>query len=202
MSGIRDFKFFLVSLPGNDIFHQQAVVTASDGVRIIDLDNEPAVNYLQKVGLVKPGTVDVLYAFPIEVDYHDGMPPRIFAIYDINPDGSINSGGPVPVGCSLSIGSMGSNIVLETAAYLASQIKNGFAGNGGKGNGLLIISCFSRNTVLPDPSAEMRLIQTELRDFGLPYLFLYSGGEYCPRYDEKGETSNRYHQYTIIACLF
>jgi hypothetical protein len=106
-------------------------------------------------------------------------------------------GGPVPVGSALRITSVKSDLVLETASYIANQVKKEQGGNG-----LLIFSCFSRNVVLPDSQEEMRVIETALRDFPLPFLFLYAGGEYCPRYTDSGQTVNRFHQYTIIACLF
>jgi hypothetical protein len=201
INGMGEFKFFQASLPGQTRFHQEAVVTSAEDNRIIDLDNEPAVNYLQKVGLAQGGAMDVLYAFPIEVDFHDQKPPRIFGIYGVNADGSITCGGPIPEGSTLCIGSVGSNLIIESAAYITNQIKAELANDSEK-HGLFISACFSRNIILPDPTEEMMVVQNQLQDFPLPYLFLYAGGEYCPRYTEGKKTVNEFHQYTIIACLF
>jgi sugar (pentulose or hexulose) kinase len=72
-----------------------------DGLNI----ERAAVEYLKKIGLIQgDGSLDVIYAFPIEVNFHDGSPRRIFAIYSINPEGSLTSGGSIPVGSTLYIG--------------------------------------------------------------------------------------------------
>jgi hypothetical protein len=202
ITGIRQFKFFLTALPGQNLLHQQAVVTAVEGNRIIDLDKRPAIEYLQKVGLVQgEGSLDILYAFPMEVNFHDGKPPRMLALYNINSDGSITCGASIPVGSTLYINSIGSNLVLETTSHIISRIKDEWIRHKEYG-GLLIFSCFSRNMALADPSDEMTVVQNQLKDFPLPYLFLYAGGEYCPIYTENGLMSNGFHQYTIVACLF
>jgi hypothetical protein len=202
ITGIRKLKFFLTALPRQSRLHQQAVVTGVEGSRIITLDNGPAVNYLKKIGLVQTEeSFDVMYAFPIEVYFHDGKPHRIFAIYSINPDGSITCGGPIPAGSTLRIGSIGGDLVLETAAYIINQVKAEWEKNR-EYCGLLVSACFSRNIVLSDSAEETALIYNQLKDFPIPYLFLYAGGEYCPTYTESGLTVNGFHQYTIIACLF
>jgi hypothetical protein len=202
ITGVRKLKFFLTALPKQTYLRRSAVVTEMEGNRIIKLDDRPALNYLKKIGLVQgESSFDVMYAFPIEVNFRDGTPPRMLAIYNINPDGSITCGAPIPVGSTLCIGSIGSKLVLETAAYITNQIKSELDKEAGY-CGLLISACFSRNIVLSDPAEEMTVIQNQLKDFPLPYLFLYAGGEYCPTYTETGQTVNGFYQYTIIACLF
>jgi hypothetical protein len=202
ITGVRKFKFFLVALPGQEYLRQQAVVTATEDNRIIDLDKEPALNYLKKIGLIQgDGSSDIMYAFPIEVNFHDGSPPRMFAVYKVNSDGSITCGCSVPVGTTICIGSISGNLVLETASRIINQIKRERDDNK-EYCGLLISACFSRNIVLSDPSDEMTLIQKQLKDFPLPYIFLYVGGEYCPKYAGNGQTVNGFFQYTIAACLF
>jgi hypothetical protein len=202
ISGIREFKFFCVALPGQALLPQQAVITAAEANRIITLNEKPAVDYLRKVGLIQgEGSLDIPYVFPVGVNFCDGQPPRIFVIYSINPDGSITCGGPAPVGSAIYIGSANSDMVLETASHITSLIKDELAKHKEYG-GLLIFSCFSRNMTLADPSDEMAVIQNHLKDIPLPYLFLYAGGEYCPLYTETGLPVNGFHQYTITACLF
>jgi hypothetical protein len=202
ITGIRDFKFFLMTLPRQDVLLQHAVVTEAEDNRIIALDHGPVINYFKKIGMIQEGgLLDIPYAFPLEVDFHDGKPPRTFAIYTTNPDGSISCGGSIPVGSIISLNSIGSKLVLETASRIANQIKDEW-GKSKKYHGLLIIACFSRNVALADPNEEMAAIQSELADFPLPYFFLYAGGEYCPTHTETGQLANGFYQYSIIACLF
>jgi hypothetical protein len=125
----------------------------------------------------------------------------MFAIYTIDPDGSITCGGPIPVGSAISLRSINGSLALKTASRITKQIKDEWA-KSGKYHGLLIIACFSRNIALSDPMEEILIIQNELTDFPLPYLFLYAGGEYCPNPMENKQIVNEFHQYTIIACLF
>jgi hypothetical protein len=51
-------------------------------------------------------------------------------------------------------------------------------------------------------TAEIELIQKELAGFPAPYLFFYSGGEFCPQYTESGGIVNRFYQYALVACQF
>jgi hypothetical protein len=202
ITGIRDPKFFLLALPRQDLLQQQAVVTGVEGNRITALDRGPAINFLKKIGLIQgEGFLDVLYAFPLEVDFHDGKPPRTFTIYAIEPDGSLVCGDLVPIGSTISLRSVGSDLVLETASCIVDKIRDEWAKSKNY-HGLLIFSCFSRNVVLSDPAEEMTSVHERLTDFPLPYLFLYSAGEYCPIHTENGPGVNGFYQYTIIACLF
>jgi hypothetical protein len=66
----------------------------------------------------------------------------------------------------------------------------------------LIFSCISRSVALADPLAEMALVSAQMRDAGMPYVFLYSGGELSPRSDPSGNVQgNRFYQYALIACV-
>jgi hypothetical protein len=201
IGGIKKFKFFQTFLPEQTRFHQKAMVTAAADNRIIELDNEPAVNYLKKLGLAEEDDLNVLYAFPAEINFHNEKPPRMFAVYNTNSDGSITCGIPVPVGATVRIGFLDSKLVLETAVSIVDQIKHELSTNKGY-CGLLIFDCFNRNMALADPLEEMLVVQKQLQDFPLPYLFLYAGGEFCPGYTENGRIVNAFHQYTVIACLF
>jgi hypothetical protein len=48
----------------------------------------------------------------------------------------------------------------------------------------------------------METAREQFSDASLPWLFVYSGGEACPRYEADGETANKFHMYAIIACVF
>jgi hypothetical protein len=197
LSGDLKPKFFTASLPGEQRLNQKALITKSEGNRLITLDNKPAEEYLEKVGLHTKGSSEALYGFPIVVDYPDSKEPRVFTIYKINDDGSLVSETSMPEGGVLSIGNVTSDLVFETAVRITDLIKNE-----ADQNGFLLFSCFSRSVILADSQSEIKLIQKRLGDFSKPYFILYSGGELCPLYGEAGQTMNRFHQYTIIGCTF
>jgi hypothetical protein len=197
ISGDVKPQFFLASLPGDVDFDQKAVITAAEGNRIISLDNIPAADYMEKIGLLKKGNINTLYAFPIVVDYHDGRESHIFTIYKINEDGSLMSDSPKTPGGTLSIGSVTGDLVIESALHITDLIKKET-----DRNGCFIFSCFSRCVTLTDSQAEAKLVQEQLKGVTLPYVFLYSSGEFCPWYDKMKQTVNQFHQYTVIACIF
>ncbi|MDR3200113.1 MAG: FIST C-terminal domain-containing protein [Spirochaetales bacterium] len=189
-------RFLLDFLPGEMIFNQQAVITKAEGNRLISLDNMPAAAFMEKIGLIRKGMIDVLYAFPISVDYHDGLEPRVFTIYNVNDDGSLTSGSSIPPGGTLRIGSVTSDLVMESAVHITELIKKGAAREG-----VLIFSCFSRSLACEDPNAELKLVNKQLESFPAPYIFLYVSGEICPVYTEQKDLINRFHQYTIVVCV-
>jgi hypothetical protein len=51
-----------------------------------------------------------------------------------------------------------------------------------------------------DYAAEMTGITAALKG-KLPYMLGYSGGEICPVYNDKGQPSNRFHNFTFVACM-
>ena len=42
----------------------------------------------------------------------------------------------------------------------------------------------------------------ELIDGKMVYQLCYSGGEICPVYDENGKTTNRFHNFSFVVCIF
>jgi hypothetical protein len=190
-------RFFTYSLPGEVRFNQNVKITRAKGNRVIEIDHKPAVEFMERLGLIKQGVAEVLYAFPIVVDYHDGTEPRVFTISRIDPDGSLVSEQDSPVGGTVNIGTISGDLVIESTTRLIDQIKEIPAQNG-----LLLVSCFSRILTLQDPLEEINVVQRQLRDLAVPFLLFSSGGEVCPLYKSgQDKPINAFHQFTIIACV-
>jgi hypothetical protein len=196
ISGGGPPRFAMDSIRGWKNGSQKAQITAAEGNRIISIDNIPAAAYVERIGLINQGVVNMLYAFPMAVDNHSGGSATICAILSVNPDGSLMCGGAVSAGSTLYISSPNSQEVLKTAAHITGKIKKQ-----GPGGALLMLSCFSRGIALVDLTEEMRLIQRELADFTAPYIFLYSGGEVCPLDARPDRRINRHYNYAIVSCL-
>jgi hypothetical protein len=190
-------RFFSCSLPGEVRFSQTVFITKAKGNRLIEIDNKPAVEFIKRLGLINQGVVEVLYAFPIVVDYHDGTPPRVFTISRIDPDGSLVSEQDIPVGGTVSIGTISGDLVIESTRHFIDQIKDV-----PEENGLILVSCFSRILTLQDPMEEITIVQKHFKDSSMPFLFFSSGGEVCPLYKSgQDKPFNAFHQFTIIACI-
>ena len=189
--------FFAEAFTLGNAVAQDAIITEVDGVRLISINNMPAVQYIQRLGMVSNGRLQGgNMAIPIAVDRGDGTQPRVGTFYDITPDGAIICGEVLPVGASLAIGTVSHEDVLETAETVIDQM---LAQN--EKNLFLLFSCFSRAIVLHHPSAEMDLIQKKLDAAGVPYLFAYSGGEICPLYDRDGNFVNTSHIYSVVGAI-
>jgi hypothetical protein len=191
-------KFFFFPFPEQGMFSQDAVITGAEGNQITDINNMPAISFVKELGLFQESKHSVSIAFPLVVDYHDGTDPQVVVMYSISPEGALICGTHVQVGGTLKIGVINADYVLASARDMIQAVKKT-----GNQAGFLMFSCFLRSVVLRGNSlAEIELFQKEIGGFSSPYLFLYSGGEICPRYMESGETVNRFYQFALIACQF
>ncbi|MDR2304770.1 MAG: FIST C-terminal domain-containing protein [Treponema sp.] len=193
-SGNLKPRFFVDSVWKHNIHTQKALVTAAKGNRMITVNNIPAAEYMKKIGLITEKRLDMLFVFPLAINSSAGSLPNLFIIYTINDDGSLTCSANIPQGCTVYIGSPGSGEVINTAKNITGAVKKT------PGDAALIFSCVSRSIILTNLQEEMDAVQEALND-SYPYIFIYSGGEICPVYDEKQAVVNRYHNYAIISCV-
>jgi hypothetical protein len=115
-------------------------------------------------------------------------------------DEGIFCGGNIPVGAKIAIADVDYNSVMETAEIAVSQALAEVRKDGGEF--ILAIPCFSRCLLIsPNAEEEMKLTAKMIGDT-LPFMLLYSGGEMCPVYNEKGESVNRFHNLTYTLVVF
>jgi hypothetical protein len=106
-------------------------------------------------------------------------------------------GGVMPVGATLSIGSIDFADVMNTTSGILNS-----ALEAGERSGFVMFSCLTRNLALGmDSEAEMRKAHAIIGE-AAPYQFTYSGGEVCPVYGPDGRLVNRFHNATFVACVF
>jgi hypothetical protein len=191
-------QFFACSLPRGVQITQNAEITEAKGNRLISINNIPAAAFMEKIGIGNRGDVDIIYAFPLVVDSHDGSEPRAIAMTKTDSGDELVSEQDVPASGTVTIGAIDEKLVIESTRYLVDKIKEtSFR------NGLLVFSCLSRVFTLQNPIEEIALLRQEFAGLPGPFLYIYSGGEICPFY-KPGEDRpvNSFHQFTIIACAF
>jgi hypothetical protein len=199
MKGPVHPRFFAYTLPGEPRFRQKFTITRAEGNKIVEIDGRPAVEFLERLGIInnKEG-VEVLYAFPVVVDHEDGTPSRVFIISKVGRDGSLLSEQDVPAGETANIGTISGSLVIASTRQILERVKE-IADS----NGLLLVSCFSRVLTLQDPLEEVNLVIKQLRNWSTPFVFFSSGGEVCPVLTgDQGKFDNAFHQFTITACVF
>lgn len=196
LEGNVEPTFYVASIPAEKIRRQQAIITGSQSNVLTEVNGMPVLDYLQTIGLAKGGQIEGLNAIPFVIEHNDGTAPIVRAIFAITPEGAAVCGGAMPVGATLSIGSIDYDDVTQTTA---AMLKAALAS--GKRTGLQMFSCIGRNLSLGmEPDAEMEIVVSTLGS-QIPFQFCYSGGELCPVYDEAGRPVNRFHNDTIVACI-
>jgi hypothetical protein len=190
-------RFFARTLPGGVQIMQSAEITEAKGNRLISINNIPARTFMEKIGIGNQG-MNIIYAFPLVVDSHDGSEPRLIALSKADSEGALISEQDIPRSGTVTIGAIDEKLVIESARCLVDEIKEMSVLNG-----LLVFSCLSRVLTLKNPVEEMTLFRREFADQPAPFLYAYSGGEICPLY-KPGEARpvNGFHQFTIAACAF
>ncbi|MDR1472791.1 MAG: FIST C-terminal domain-containing protein [Synergistaceae bacterium] len=193
-------KFYVGSISSERVFRQKGVVTASQGNHLQSVNNVPAVDYLLTLGLTKndDGTISGINSFPFIVDYNDGSEPVVRATFAMTPDGSVVCGGDIPVGATLSVGSIDADEVLATTEEAVTA-----AVSSDEPSCLIMFSCVGRYFTMDyDPMGEIEKIQSILDKTGIPYNIAYSGGELCPVpvSNSEGGMANRGHNDTLVIC--
>ncbi|MDR2725516.1 MAG: FIST C-terminal domain-containing protein [Candidatus Adiutrix sp.] len=197
LHGPLDPRFYVASISPKHIQHQKAMITASEGYMVSEVNNMPFIDYLASIGVQKE-TLTALTTLPFMVDYGDGAPPVALAIYSISPEGAL-CGGLMPVGAWITFTEIDYESVMETAESALRSALEDVKKNGA--NGILAIPCLTRSLMI-SPNVEDEMKKTvDLIDEKLPFMMLYSGGEVCPLHAEAGALINRFHNYTYTLVV-
>lgn len=187
--------FIVSSLPERNIASNRAVITGSEGAILHQINDQPVLEYLANVGLVI--TKENITTTPLMIYYDEAEEPVALGFYTLFEDGSVLTGGKMPVGTSFAVGSIDAEGIFESAKAGLDQVlalKHRQA--------TLLLPCVTRYIMLsPDQESELRLIQETLADGVHPFMMGYSGGEICPMRGPDGKLHNRFHNYTFCACV-
>ena len=197
VSGNIKPRFMIETISDANIQKQTAIITESQGCLLKSVNNMTAEKYMNILGLAEGGGAESLNTIPFIVDYNDGTKPAARVIHMLTPDGYAVCGGAMPVGSALSVGLLEAGDVLKTSEKIMNDIVSS-----GECSGVLIFPCVSRGLIMgADMLMELEIIR-RCADGKIPYHVVYSGGEYCPVYGEDGHTENRFHNFSVIACIF
>jgi hypothetical protein len=201
ISGDIKTRFFTKAISDSNITRRGSFVTESEDYLLKKINDVSVRDYLFDIGVVT-GDTGAIASLPILVDYKDGTKPTAYSMYG-NTDRGMLVGGLVPVGAEIAFADVDYDSVMSTADdalnMIAQYLENQELENEGASL-LLIIPCFSRCLTLGMQSEdEMKKTAEKLAGFGVPYMFLYSGGEICPVPDSAGRLVNRFHNMTYTA---
>jgi hypothetical protein len=192
-------RYYRASISEERIFREEGVVTASAGNQLQTINDMPVEDYLVSLGIRRgaDGHVVGVNAYPFIVNYNDGTPPVVRILFAITPEGYAVCGGDIPVGSTLSVGSIdGESVVRATTAAIQQLLEDG------KPNALIMFSCIGRYFALGfRTTLESDAVAGLLNEAGVPFAFAYSGGEFCPTpgRDAAAAPVNRFHNDTFVA---
>lgn len=200
ISGEVSPRFFIATVPGASAMPETGVITHAEGNIVHKINGMRAIDFFESAGLAKDGVlrrgVDFV-PFLMTLTNEDGSAQRPFvrALIRFDAQGSAVCRGTMYEGATFMIGSNSGADVLATTADTVARI------NQQQGHALLLFSCIVRRMTLgSDSLLELKQVQKALQP-DIPFMMSYSGGEIAPTSVEDGKATNRFHNYSFIACL-
>jgi hypothetical protein len=196
MGGNINPTFNISMLTSDKMLERKAIVTNVEGPILKEVNGRPSIEYFESIGVARNGQIDNAHIiFPITIDCNDGAPPITRSILKQLPNGDVVLGGSAPLNSTLGVGGIDSEDVLDSAGKIVRQCTHG------EGSFAFFVSCIVRNFVLGlDDMAEIERVQS-VAGGGIPWLFVYSGGEICPVRSSDGQLINRFHNMTLVSCV-
>jgi hypothetical protein len=195
MFGKLEPKFYLTSIPDDRVFQQNAVITSSVKNRIQSIDGLAPLEYLESIGLAESGSIAGISSIPFVLTLDDGS--RIArSAYKTTEEGHILAYGTIPQGAKIGFSDVDADFVLQSTKETITQ-----AIAAAQSRSALLFSCAGRRWTLgARTEIEIKELATHL-DNNFAYQFAYSGGEICPVRNREGRLVNRFHNFSMIACL-
>ena len=195
INGPVEPKFIVSSIPERNIANNRAIITKSDKAVLSEVNDLPILQYLANIGLVI--TKENITTTPLMVYYDEAVEPVALGFYTLFEDGSVLTGGEMPVGTSFAVGRIDSEGIFESAEEGLRQI----AAITDR-QATLLLPCVTRYIMLaPEQEGELRLLKEKLSDGIHPFMMGYSGGEICPMRGPDGKYRNHFHNYSFCACI-
>jgi small ligand-binding sensory domain FIST len=188
-------EFAMSLIPDDRVIRQNSVITRAAGNQIQEINGLVPTHYLEAIGLAKNGNVIGMSSIPFILTLNDGS-RAVRSVYKTTEEGYVLSFGMTPQGARIGFSDCSGDFVLRSARETAARIA---APSGARS--ALIFSCNARQwSVGANTDAEIKEVAKGLDD-SLAYQFAYSVGEICPVRNQDGRLVNRFHNFSIIACL-
>jgi small ligand-binding sensory domain FIST len=197
MFGDVEPKFVMSFIPDERLLRPRSIITMAERNQIQEINGLVPVKYLEAIGLVEnnsTATVD-MGTFPVVLTLGDGS-RVVRSVYRATEEGYALSFGTIPQGARIGFSDVDGDFVLQSAKETTARIA---AAAGARS--ALIFSCIGRQWPLGARMyMEIKELAESLND-SLVYHFAYSQGEICPVRNQNGQLVNRFHNFSIIACL-
>jgi hypothetical protein len=193
--------FFIATVSNTNTLPYSGEITKSEGNIVQEINDVRTSEYFESIGFAKHGVLDEGIQFvPLRLDLkkrtdYDGVPVmRAMVTFDENGYG-VGRGNMYQNSVFTLINPTGDD-TMKTSTELVDKlaaVTNPQAA--------IIFSCLVRRMTLGDkPLTEANMIVEKLSGL-VPFMFAYAGGEICPTSHSPTKVTNRFHNYSIIACV-
>ncbi|GHV29673.1 hypothetical protein FACS1894167_09330 [Synergistales bacterium] len=189
-------EFFRTPTPEERVVLNKAVITRSVGNEVWEINGQNTIDYLESIGIGTQGNAAGMSSIPLVVTLKDGS-RVVRSPYKILDNGHISFYGAAPEGSEVGF----SNFEMDFVTTSARDTLKAAAENSESGN-ILLFSCAARKWTLGAFFLDEMKEVAGCLDESFKYQLAYSGGEICPVRNDKGELVNRFHNYTMIGCIF
>ncbi|MDR1248927.1 MAG: FIST C-terminal domain-containing protein [Treponema sp.] len=194
--GDVDPIFLSASVSDDTIVSQKAVVTGSNRNILQTINDKPAIQYLESIGLAKNGDISGIESMPFILTRPEDGSRLIRACIGGTPEGAVVLCGAAPVNSVLSLAAMSLDDVVESTGDKVTE-----ALKSGRGRGMLMYSCAARYWAQGmQLRAEQEKVSACIGDQA-PYHFVYSGGEIFPAFLPSGKVVNQLQNDSLIICI-
>jgi hypothetical protein len=189
-------RFFLGNVEHfKEVRQQHGIITESEGNVLKKLNGLIFSEYFAHIGL--PLRNLEIIPIPFMLTLNDGTQSIARVLHAVTPEGYGIFAGEMPEDSTIAIYQLDNRGVVATAENVTralASLKDA--------SGLLIHSCALRYMLLGLKWSDETRRVTQLLEDRAPYQFSYAGGEICPILNEAGNLTNRYHNFSFIACAF
>jgi len=201
MFGNVNPRFALATVSKKKLLPYTGEITRSEGAKVTEINDLPVREYFESIGLARNGVLHEGVQFiPFMMDItkaedYDGV-PVVRALYKFDEDGAALCRGNMYEKSVFTLGSCSMEDVLETTLERVGSINEM-----DNVQAVIMFSCIVRRMAFGvNPLVEAEGIRGLLKP-ETPFIMGYSGGEICPTSVREHIASNRFHNYSFIACV-
>jgi hypothetical protein len=201
VAGAVNPRFLIATVDDRNKTPYSGEITKSEKNIVHEINDVSTYESFADIGLAKNGKLDDGFQFvPILIDFkkradYDGV-PVVRAIVYLTENGDAICRGYMYQNSVFTVINPTAEDFLQSSAELIEKIKAI-----PDRQATLIFSCVVRRIMFgAKPLIEAAMVEEKLKG-GSPFMLAYAGGEICPTSVRAGNVTNRFHNYSIIACI-
>ncbi len=194
-------RFFVATIPESRLLPYRGEITRAEGNLVHEINGVPAADYFESIGLAQNGVIDdgvqfVPFILHMKKQEERDPVPVVRAMVRFNENGSAICRGYMYEQSVFALSTFEKEGVLKTTLQLVDTVNRLE-----DAQAVLLFSCLVRRMAFAtEPLVEAQQVVQAMRP-DVPFMMGYSGGEICPTGTFHGLPMNRFHNYSLIACV-